>query len=1391
VAGFRATLDAWLAGRADAVAVEHALAAELVADPRLAASSRALIDAYQRTGHIPVPLANRLAAVVANPAQFQPPPAPLPPPAAEPPAERTVFRLKPSAAAPRDASAPPPPAQATEPPAEPPPDRTVLRAKPSAPKPPAEAPGERTILRPPKPPAEPPPAPTAHEAVEQVPEAKTQFRIKSHVPAPVPDVTGATGGRTGGPTDRSHPTGATHGTASLSWNPTSGFAGATAAQLKIGDVLNGRYVLEGLVPGGDKGGMGVVFKARDLINEEAEDRNPFVAIKVLNEEFKRHPDSMRALFNEVKNATKLAHPNIITVFNFNRDGGNVYMVMELLEGQPLDEVLRGVKDRGLPLAEAMGIIQSLSRALAYAHQRNVVHADFKPSNAFITKEGFVKVLDFGIARAAGQVYDPGTLGAFTPLTASPEQIEGKNPEASDDVYALAIVSYQLITGRHPFYRKETGTEKAVTYDAVKARDRGLKPARIASLSRVQWRTLHNALSFTRESRPPNAQAFLDGMTRKRIPLALAASLGVAAILLVLAAALVLPDLIANRRAQSVLDDLNSGNPALVEQGLRTLEGFDGKMRKRMLALDEHASDAVNMAYERGVDTEFNVAAKRYHYPAARKIVQRAENLFPDSRGISELSSRLDNAYNQVKSEQADQFEQLLKSRKLLSDAGEPSLLGVIGVIRELNPSDPALTDPRIAVAFHDRANDALNAGRLPEAERFVTEGTKLAPNDPNMRDLSDRLARARHESAMASQVSELERAVQPLTEPSATLEDFRKNRTALAQLSSAKPGDAVLTRAVRRLEALVGIEVPKKLAAGDEQGALVAVDEFQALISAEFLATQQKAVEKVMGAAQARIAEAEQLRTRIKALLTTPLPTDEWVKDLQAQLQLLRAIAPADAQIAAAQQAASGFLLNKERELLKTKQFSEAERLIGQARSLGAAESVLNEETEAIKRGRADLAALNQQNQQQAELDRAKQRVLDYARAGGGRLDEAHRLYTDLQSKLSAGDAWGAEEAPDALADGYLRSAQKFLLAGDFGVALKQAQVISSLPGEAAKHAADLQLYQGYAAVAETLRTGSLDSASTAVADLKRRDGGVYDRVEPRLIALITSRIASLIATDGAQADALATAAKKIFPQAHFPVAAAAPVTRPQPPPPAAAPPVAAPPVVVPVTPVQSAPSAAPVAPPIAAPHTPATAAERPCTKQLANEGGSGRKQGRCTDVVAGSDGPELVVISAGGAVFAMMRDEVSYGDWAVYCAATSCAKPAPASKAPVTSVSLAQAEQYAQWLSSQSGAHYRLPTDAEWTAAVGTNVDRDSVNCAFGSRGLSVRDVGSGAGNQFGLRDILGNAREWVRGPGGAVLARGGSFGQPLQECMTNPSEPHSGKPDGRTGFRFIREMN
>ncbi len=230
-------------------------------------------------------------------------------------------------------------------------------------------------------------------------------------------------------------------------------------EIDVGSVIRDRFVLKEEL---GRGGMGAVYRALDLVKKEANDDYPYVAIKLLSGDFRNHPHAFVTLQREAKKTQDLAHPNIVTVYDFDREDSVVFLTMEHLSGSPLIDIIKGKTEKVLSYKESLNIIVQIARGLAYAHEKGIVHSDLKPANLFLTDDGVIKILDFGIARAANQKlyndsFDAGQLGALTLTYASPEMIRFEPPDPSDDIYALGIIACELLGGFHPFDRKDGDT----------------------------------------------------------------------------------------------------------------------------------------------------------------------------------------------------------------------------------------------------------------------------------------------------------------------------------------------------------------------------------------------------------------------------------------------------------------------------------------------------------------------------------------------------------------------------------------------------------------------------------------------------------------------------------------------------------------------------------------------------------------------------------------------------------------------------------------------------------------------------------------------------------------------------------------------------------------------
>ena len=209
------------------------------------------------------------------------------------------------------------------------------------------------------------------------------------------------------------------------------------------------------------GGMGEVYKARDSRLERE------VAIKVLPEQLADDPVALSRFEREAKAIAAISHPNILAIHDFGREGGVTFAVMELLEGETLRSRLAGP---GLTWRDAVEIGAAVADGLAAAHSRGIVHRDLKPDNVFLTADGRVKILDFGLARrdklltSAAEAESPTVTLETMPGTVmgtvgymSPEQVVGQPADVRSDIFSLGCVLYEMAAGQRPFSGR-TGAE---------------------------------------------------------------------------------------------------------------------------------------------------------------------------------------------------------------------------------------------------------------------------------------------------------------------------------------------------------------------------------------------------------------------------------------------------------------------------------------------------------------------------------------------------------------------------------------------------------------------------------------------------------------------------------------------------------------------------------------------------------------------------------------------------------------------------------------------------------------------------------------------------------------------------------------------------------------------
>ncbi len=485
-----------------------------------------------------------------------------------------------------------------------------------------------------------------------------------------------------------------------------------------------------------QGGMGVVFKAKDLLKVEAKDKDPYVAIKVLTDAFKKYSGSFIALQREASKAQRLAHPNIATVYDFDRDDNTVFMTMEFLQGKPINQLIKEIAKKPLKMDHALHIIDELCSGLAYAHEKQLIHSDFKPGNCFLLNDGHVKLLDFGIARAStapdeereATMFDPAKLSAVTPAYATPEMFAGMNPDPRDDIYGLACVAYQLLAGgKHPYNKVAS----------PKIKELGIKPKPIKGLNRRQQKTLMKALSVVREDRIDSVAKFADGMRAKKSH-SRTILLGFL-FLLIIGAGVGYKPFMAFQAEQALHDKIQrikNGDKALMIETIWGLDQLDPEQQK---IISVGLRREIITFYRDRIRSVFQPKEGLYDYPQAQSLLAQAKRHYPDSVALSTIEDQIKEQRDRLMTSLISLYKRYVAEKKLVKTPSGEDLTTVIPLIKRVDPKHYLLKDKELASLYLSEAEKLIARRQYADASNYLVTGLKIFPEDTRLQSLNQQI----------------------------------------------------------------------------------------------------------------------------------------------------------------------------------------------------------------------------------------------------------------------------------------------------------------------------------------------------------------------------------------------------------------------------------------------------------------------------------------------------------------------------------------------------------------------------------------------------------------------------------------------------------------------------
>lgn len=826
----------------------------------------------------------------------------------------------------------------------------------------------------------------------------------------------------GGDTSTPSITSAT-GPAGTEWNDPAVPVGDLSGGYGVGSVIKQRFKLEKVL---GIGGMGKVYMALDLLKAEAKDKKPHVAIKLLNDDFKDHPEAFISLQRESSRQQKLAHPNIATIYDFDRVGGPntpVYITMELMEGMELkDYIKKKVRPMGgLPFDEAYEIIKQLGAGLIYAHDRRLVHSDFKPGNAFMCDDGTVKTLDFGIARAVKNpmtgeaektLFDPGKLGALTPAYASLEMLEGEEPDTRDDTYALGCTCYELLTTKHPFNK----------LPANKAQENNLVPPYIKKLNKKQNRALRRSVAFRREDRSPTVAHFLDELEGKatwhKNPFVIAA-----AVLLVIGMMLIAPalDYLHQKELEAMVVEISTGDESTIIAKLnemRLLEKAD-----QTTVADEAKENIQNYLSDKMTDS-IVTAEENYNYSNVDNVLKEIEEFYPDSIYLQENTALLTKSKKRVISNLTTEYVAALQDDSLIGNTKN-----ILGNIRKVDSANALLEDTSPSNAYRLLAQEKIDSNDLEAALTLVKSGIDFSEGaDQRLIDLKDNIEKTQT-------IVRLEDELGIIQGQLTTLPDFKQQQDPIIELAGLKPNSELLATLSTQFKPVIDTELKNIQKTGTLEAAEALASDFGDLMNGLQLSKELTQIKLAKLTGEARKQKATELASESTSKIETALAdaqidNPQWETGLLKDIQQLGSLVSEDESISTSldqyRSQIADMYIAKANETLQAERFDAADNYIDKGdRYAPGLQNLIDT--------RSVIASAREESDRLARVESNKIPFQSFT--DGNNITEAGKIFEQFKADLPADDLYLTTEAAPMLADAYARLAKSSAETKDYSSA--------------------------------------------------------------------------------------------------------------------------------------------------------------------------------------------------------------------------------------------------------------------------------------------------------------------------------------------------------------------